>query len=278
VSVSQFSIARILLAKPCDFQLLATRCCLARGSATSAPSSSYIALPSSDFQLVFFPLPSIPLLSPPLTSKPTYNPTTTPICIAMASNQPSEANGDPQEAPDPANALNASSGVPELEDSWVPTSHQPVVPIKEEEPLQKVTEQPQKVTEQPHEVMEQPQEDTEPQVAHHCAMCTYPACVEPVDTAPDEPAHDTSVSLDLNTGRSKTPTDQHLTGTRQPSCTSGFHLPGLPWPRSLRAPVARNSRHDLRARVRGCQSVRRSPGFLYLPLSRESLSARSASY
>jgi hypothetical protein len=46
----------LLLAKPCDVQLLATRCCLARGSATCTPSSSDTASSSSDFQLAFLHL------------------------------------------------------------------------------------------------------------------------------------------------------------------------------------------------------------------------------
>jgi hypothetical protein len=137
----------------------------------------------------------------------------------MAHDQPSQADGEPQDAPGPPIALDdfASSEIPDLESSWVPTSHQPLAPSKEEQ-IQEVAEQPQTVAEQPQEV-------AEPPIAHHCAMCTYPACVKPVGAALDEPVHDASVSLDLNIGRSKTPTDHILQEHASPAVLQDFIHP-----------------------------------------------------
>ena len=75
-------------------------------------------------------------------------------------------------------------------------------------------------------------EVAEPPAAHHCATLTDAACVEPVDTASDETAHGTSVSLDVHTSRSKTPTDhlskEHSGPAALPDVTSPeYHGPDL---------------------------------------------------
>jgi hypothetical protein len=181
-------MARILLTKPCDVQLLATCCCcLARGSAISAPSSIDTASPSSDF-LLSFPFFRSLLIAP----IPTQSTTTTPASLAMAHDQPSQADGEPQDAPGPPIALDdfASSEIPDLESSWVDSgdgnAHQ-LTALSEENQLQDIAQ---------------------PPVAHHhCAACTDPACEGAGSTAAEVGSHDTSVGLDFHTVRNKTPTE-----------------------------------------------------------------------
>ena len=173
---SRFSIARILLTKPCDVLLLATRCCLERGDATSVPSSSDTASISLDLQLLFVSLS----LSSPIAITPKF----TSSSLAMAHTQPSEVDGDP---PGPAIALNrfASSEIPCLEPSWADMREQAhlLAALSEEDQLQETNES--------------------PVAHHHCATCTDPACAGPVSAAPGVAADDTSVGLDVYIGRSK---------------------------------------------------------------------------
>ena len=110
----------------------------------------------------------------------------------MAHDQPSQADGEPQDAPDPPIALDdfASSEIPDLESSWVDSgdgnAHQ-LTALSEENQLQDIAQ---------------------PPVAHHhCAACTDPACEGAGSTAAEVGSHDTSVGLDFHTVRNKTPTE-----------------------------------------------------------------------
>jgi hypothetical protein len=128
----------------------------------------------------------------------------------MAHRQLRQANGEPQEARGPPIALNrmASAEIAGLEPIWAdPDAYaNQLEALSEEDQLQEVTE---------------------PPVAHHCATCTDPACVGPVSAAQDLQAHDTSVSIDAHTARSKTPTDcvsqEHAGTAALPDVTSPEH-------------------------------------------------------
>jgi hypothetical protein len=123
---------------------------------------------------------------------PTQSTTITPASLTMAHDQPSQADGEPQDAPDPPIALDdfASSEIPDLESSWVDSgdgnAHQ-LTALSEENQLQDIAQ---------------------PPVAHHhCAACTDPACEGAGSTAAEVGSHDTSVGIDFHTVRNKTPTE-----------------------------------------------------------------------